>query len=265
MNPTFILEKFEDQEAAFMGNSQMKLGVNASFFEKKTGYETINYAENGEPLYFTLKKLDKLISKNHDITVLLNIGPLNFYKDHLYNLNEPKNFLEFFSKNIHTLDLKDFKFWFYIHPQEVISGIILSIFKNPIFFEKNEKYEANLELATKNFISDKIKILNKSSLKTLKHEFELQFLKKTLIKYKNNILLIDIPISKIAEDFYLKNEDNEYEKFLMFVNKNKISYYKVRLDLDNKFLFKDLTHLSDKGSILLTDIIIKYLDEKKNN
>ena len=265
INSQFEIEKFEDQKIIFFGNSQMKLGIDADFFETNTGYKSINFSDNGEPIYFTLKKIDLLISKNPNLLVVLNAGPLNFYKDHLYNLNDSKTFLEFFYKNQHVLNLKDFIFWFKIHPKEVVSGIILSILKNPLFFEKNEKYKENLDLASKRFTADKNKILKKSSLRNLNKEFEIKLLKKMLKKHSDKILLVDIPISKIAKDFYLKNEGNEFEEFLIYVQNNNINFKKIKLDVNNKNLFKDLTHLSDEGSILLTKIIIEHYNENKNN
>lgn len=257
-------KKFENQKIIFFGNSQVNLGIDSNLFEEITKCQALNYSSNGEPLYFSLKKIENTISENPNLLAILNIGPLNFYKDHLYNLNHPNTFLTFFSKNAPFLNSKDVFYWFKKHPKEVISGIILFIFKNPIFIEKNEKFDPNLDIALDNFNRDKKKIMKKSKLNILHEDFEIKYLIKMLRKYPKNIFLINIPIHKSIEEFYINNENSDYNDFSCYLKNNNINFKKFIINQNDKSLFKDLTHLSKKGSINLTHELSNFLNEKEN-
>lgn len=260
-------------ETVCVGNSCMQFG-----FHEQTLPKSVNCSLASQDLYYDMKILEKIIN----ISTLKNlIIGLPWYQFHVDLSKETRELFRI--QNVYYPIFNDMHNAFFIESAKnfsMISDFIdvekvmlknyVNIMSNGYFSNGMKREYSTVANWSSLSISEKETIgLQRAN----SHNKNLQYIST----FKENVHIFDniinlcqsnnisvfIVIPPVA-DYYIKNLDNDFQKYYLSVLKNYTNQVKI-IDLtsNNSFSdsdFSDQDHLNEQGAIKLTTIIKKYLE-----
>lgn len=270
------LKSISDIEIGFFGDSQIQGGLDYETIQNNLNKVTFQFAEGGNTLYSSTLLIDRILSKNPSMIVVLDLGsnntPYNGTFNHLqgdlYNLSAYKSFI---ANNQYLFNYDLYKTFIKINPTETFQSIIKGSFFNMAFFMYEGK-DMNPPTFTEKYdqsFKNWKKIASEASSKNhiLDKNFEYDLLIKIIKKHsKTNFILVRPP-----ETIYLRTILNldEFEiiksKVLKFNNVTFLDYADFEMKYEEDF--SDLSHLSSNGmnkfTIEFQAYLLNYLNINK--
>ena len=248
------IDNINDINLGFFGDSHLYSGIITEKINS-SNYKSINFSEPSSPLFFTIKRINRVLKINPKIDVVVDVGSNN-----LTNNGTVLYLNENFSESGYRANIINSSFLLNLDDLKLILGIkSLSYFFRGVFFNFSfivNKPKYNLCKNTK--IKKKNEQLNKEyqNLK-ITNDFELSELDKLIKKHsQTKFILIIPPEKKEYSDRYDQNRVNQ--KILQLsLNKNVIFKDFRSNDYDNSMFF-DESHLCYDGALKFTEDFIDF-------
>ena len=254
--------KSDNSEIVAIGDSHIMTGVNPSLTQNMK-----NYAQSSEPYLASYLKIDKLVSDNPEISVvLLGFGYHNlssYYDDKLVT-NESS---VIFDNNIQLLSLENLSNFNYDFKRFVDSYLanqcIDPRFKRLYlggYKETNSKLsEADFpKTIAKHFYRD-------TTVREFSDSFNIFYLRKIAdlcLKKNVKLVLVKTPTSLAYE----QGVPNKYKKKYLSVSetmkKRGVETFNTT-KAASEFYFKDYSHLSREGACIFTPLLLRYIESNK--
>jgi hypothetical protein len=257
----FLLSNKISPNAIYVfGNSHPECAIDDKIYDGKY----INLSSSGEPMFYTVSKVRKILKQGLVDTVVIEYGNFIFNsKDYIIGDN---HFLNNFHRHLGLLSLRDLYFLFEQNPTKFIKGVlginILNFYRyrklNGGYLRLFRIFEHNKHVSSSNDSSYSFSQPDQTNFNSLTR----------LLKSYPNVyfIIIRCPVHKSDtsgfEVFY-QNGKRQLEEF------NNVKYFDFRNLPFNDSLYADDEHLNSNGARIFTkilnDSLQKFIEYEKGN